>query len=407
MNLPTLAGFLIGRPQAILAVAMDRRTPWIGAFLVLIAAIAREYDGESLLHEPWHLLRPLAFSTVSASVLFWMLFPTAQWRRIPGEDPPMPRARRGYVMFLGLFWMTAPLAWLYAIPYESFMGELDAVRANLWTLALVAAWRVALMVRIVTVVFGTPRWATIAMVLAFADVVAFIALVMAPTPVIDVMGGLRQSERDRLISSINFLAQVLTLISMPVWLIFAGFALPRFRPWWRVQTYDESRPLGWISAVVIILVCAGLLAWGQPAQARRERIERTWASGDFASAYAQLSARTPADYPHHWQPPPARARSWRDAQLLGAMDALASADAAPWVKEAYLRKFDVAVRLRFSSWPDDWETITDAAFTDRIDRGEAKASGLPAMLDFLLREGRPIYDSEHRQLIRQVRDAIR
>ena len=37
------------------------------------------------------------------------------------------------------------------IPYERFLSPVEAVQANLSTLALVAAWRVLLMIRVLTV----------------------------------------------------------------------------------------------------------------------------------------------------------------------------------------------------------------------------------------------------------------
>ena len=56
--------------------------------------------------------------------------------------------------FLGLFWMTAPLAWAYAVPYERLLSPWQATAFNLATLALVALWRVVLMVRVVKVVLN-------------------------------------------------------------------------------------------------------------------------------------------------------------------------------------------------------------------------------------------------------------
>ena len=51
-----------------------------------------------------------------------------------------PSFFRCYAAFLGLFWLTAPLAWLYAIPYERFLPPLvrfatrDNVRKQLETI---------------------------------------------------------------------------------------------------------------------------------------------------------------------------------------------------------------------------------------------------------------------------------
>src|SRR5205085_6636802 len=139
------------------------------------AGFAREYDGEDLWHEPWHLLIPLAASLVSSFVLFTICFV-----RVVNNDPDRPSFFAAYRSFLTLFWMTAPLAWLYALPYERFLGPGPATSANLWTLALVAAWRVAIMVRVVSVVTDRGWAPSLFLVMAFADAVALTAVFVMP-----------------------------------------------------------------------------------------------------------------------------------------------------------------------------------------------------------------------------------
>src|SRR5260370_5135520 len=119
MRIRTLLLFLIGQRQAILDLAADRRSLWIGCVFVLSAGFAREYDGKDLLHEPWHLALPYAASLVSSFLLFAVLFEAAREHHWQG-----PGFWRSYRSFLSLFWMTAPLAWIYAIPFERFMTPL-------------------------------------------------------------------------------------------------------------------------------------------------------------------------------------------------------------------------------------------------------------------------------------------
>src|SRR4051794_11153260 len=121
MSIGTLLRYLIGDREAILAIAGTRHSLWIGFLFVLSAGLAREYDGEDLLHEPWHALIPLAASLASSLGLFTLAYGQAvckgeSWREAPGR----------YLSFLGLFWMTAPLAWLYAVPYERFLPPVEA-----------------------------------------------------------------------------------------------------------------------------------------------------------------------------------------------------------------------------------------------------------------------------------------
>src|SRR5262245_61059042 len=132
MSIRALLLYLIGNDKAIVRLASDRRALWVGLLFVLSAGFAREYDGQDLLRQPWHLLLPLGASLVSSFLLFCLLYCRLIW-----TDPARPPFFSAYLSFLGLFWLTAPLAWLYAIPYERFMPETRAVEANLWTLGLV------------------------------------------------------------------------------------------------------------------------------------------------------------------------------------------------------------------------------------------------------------------------------
>ena len=148
MNLRTLGLYLLGNRHAILEVASGRHGLWLGLWLVLSAGFAREYDGEDLLHEPWHLLIPLGASLGSSLLLFLLLqvvclVRTRKWGNFLA----------GYKALLQLSWMTAPLAWLYAIPVERFLSPADAVLANLSLLGLVALWRVLLMARALSVLY--------------------------------------------------------------------------------------------------------------------------------------------------------------------------------------------------------------------------------------------------------------
>lgn len=67
--MPQWIRFLFGRRDAILAIAADRRSWWIGILWVLGAALARRYDRADLLAQPHHLLMPLAVSWFNAPVL--------------------------------------------------------------------------------------------------------------------------------------------------------------------------------------------------------------------------------------------------------------------------------------------------------------------------------------------------
>jgi hypothetical protein len=217
MPIRTLLLYLIGNRQAILAIASDRRALGYGFLLVLSAGFAREYDGKDLLAEPWHLAIPFAASLLSSLLLFALLYGVMRFK---GRN--VPRFWASYRSFLSLFWMTAPLAWLYAIPYERFLTPLGATEANLWTLGVVAAWRVGLMVRVASVLMNTGLASAFFFVILLADVEAMVALFLMPMPVIQFMGGIRLSQSEKVIQGTLLWLRVASILTLPVWFIGAA-----------------------------------------------------------------------------------------------------------------------------------------------------------------------------------------
>ena len=115
MTAKDLLYYQFGNAEAIRRVAGNRYLVAVGAALVLITSVPRNYDQTYIGEVPWWPVIPLLFSFVSGSFLFWVL------NRGFIKDAEGEPARSKYWMFLGLFWMTAPVAWLYGIPVERFM----------------------------------------------------------------------------------------------------------------------------------------------------------------------------------------------------------------------------------------------------------------------------------------------
>ena len=187
MNVPTLIRYLFGSRRCLVEVYRCPSAIWLGLLFVISAGFAREYDGEDLLHEPWHLLLPLGASLLTSSLLFALL--EVAFARGQGVRSKRPLWK--YRSFLGLYWMTAPLAWLYALPVERFLDAPDAVRVNLWLLGIVSVWRVALMTRVVSVIYGRSLLAAFFVVMLFADSVAMFVFWLTPLPIVSIMGGIR------------------------------------------------------------------------------------------------------------------------------------------------------------------------------------------------------------------------
>lgn len=91
---------------------------------------------------------------------------------------------------------TAPPAFLYAIPVERWMSTSAAATANIWFLAVVAAWRVALLFRYLRsfACLGPVRIAVVGL-LPLAMIVSALTALNLQHVVFRIMGGLRDSER--------------------------------------------------------------------------------------------------------------------------------------------------------------------------------------------------------------------
>src|SRR4051794_2634223 len=103
MSVATIFQYLLGRRQAILEIASNPKALGVGALLVLSAALARNYDRASLLHEPWRLAGPFVASLAISGALFLTIYGYASWKGML-HDPGIGQA---YCAFLSLYWMTA------------------------------------------------------------------------------------------------------------------------------------------------------------------------------------------------------------------------------------------------------------------------------------------------------------
>jgi hypothetical protein len=332
LGLRTVGAYLIGRREAILGLAACPQALWIGLLLVLSAGFAREYDGEDLLHEPWYLVIPLAASLATSFVLFGLVYLAA---RCP--------ASASYRQFLTLYWLTAPLAWLYAIPVERMLSAGGATEANLWLLAIVSVWRVALITRVLSVILQAHPIQPFVVVMLFADTVMLALLRAMPMPIIAVMGGVRLTDAERTIQGTTLLAGVLGVISWPLWLtstlwVVCGPA----RTWrWAVPSAPRHRVANgvWIAASLAVLGWGIILPFVQPEQLLRRQVERDMAAGRIAEGLDLMSQHARSDFPPHWEPPPHIGYGDNEPPLLDVLDMLESRPVAEWVRDVYWEIF--------------------------------------------------------------------
>ena len=124
---------------------------------------------------------------------------------------------KNVLLFLTL---TAPPAVLYAIPVERFMTLDNARAANAWFLALVAAWRVALLVIFLRRTAGLSRGATaIATLLPITIIVVGLTLLNLEHVVFDLMGGMRSRSGNDTAYSVVFILGLISFLASPILLI--------------------------------------------------------------------------------------------------------------------------------------------------------------------------------------------
>jgi hypothetical protein len=337
MNLLTLPRYLLGDRRAILEIAGCRGALLLGGLFVLSAGFAREYDGEDLLAEPWHVLLPLAASLGTSLLLGGLLYGVA-WIR---TEHPLGFGTF-YPSFLALYWMTAPLAWLYAVPYERFLSPADAVRANLWTLGIVSLWRVLLITRASSVLLGGRFWAVLMPVMLFADVLAIVALLFVPMPIVTFMGGIRLTESEQIIIGTVHLLRLLGCASLLIWLIGTTVIATyrrRWTPGLSPSTVEGSVSIGpWLLATGALAVWAFILPRTQPEQQLRRHTEQLLRSGRIPEALAEMSEHGRASYPMYWDPPPRIAYGDSQPPLIDVLEALPDTPANTWVRDPYLDK---------------------------------------------------------------------
>ena len=331
----TLIRFLAGQRSAIQDVAASPYALVLGGVLVLSAGFAREYDGEDLRHEPWHLLIPHSASLLTAFLLYTLVRLTGI-----GKTQQLPAFFRGFPMFLRLYWMTAPLAWLYAIPFERWMSPGEATLWNLRLLGIVSVWRVVLMIRVIGVVYGAgPLWRVIATVLLFGDAVMLMAIRFVPVPVLHLMGGVRMTESERILQGTTLSLQIVGFPSLFILLIMT--LAHTSTPWTPMLSSQRSRVHGtsWFLAVMSIVIWLFILPVTQPEQQRRRMAEQLIMARDFPAAFKFMSKHDQANFPPHWSPPPHVAQPNPVPPINDLMTVLIEDSSAEWVRAIFIEKF--------------------------------------------------------------------
>ncbi len=105
---------------------------------------------------------------------------------------PLAPERTRYVGIVAFLSLTAAPAILYAVPVERFMTMRAATRINVWFLAIVALWRVLLLVRYLRVALALSWWrVAITALTPLAFIVCVLAVLNLEHATFAIMAGLR------------------------------------------------------------------------------------------------------------------------------------------------------------------------------------------------------------------------
>ena len=183
-----------------------------------LAGVGRYWDHPNAYWWQYAGLGSIAYIGI-LSLLLWLL------------ARPLRPKRWSYLTVLIFVGLTAPPAWLYAIPVERFMSLEIATTVNMLFLGVVAIWRVALygvFLRRVADLSGL-AWVS-ALFLPLALIVTVLAMLNLEQAVFEIMGGLdvEPTSSDMAYSVVVFLS-VVSFLAAPVLIIF--YILACYRTW--------------------------------------------------------------------------------------------------------------------------------------------------------------------------------
>ncbi len=186
--------FLLFRSVRISVSADFRRWFLYVLAVTWLVGVGRYWDHPSA--EPWQYfgLGSVAYIFGLSTLLYFVVLPLR----------PSNWEYRGVLIFVGL---TSLPAALYAVPVERFMDLVTAKSVNAWFLGLVAAWRVALLVRFLNK-SARLSWSLVAIVavMLLSGIVVTLSILNLEHVVFDIMAGIRDEN-----ASPNDLAYVIVL----------------------------------------------------------------------------------------------------------------------------------------------------------------------------------------------------
>lgn len=343
--------YLVGNRQAILRLAASPGALGVGALLVLTAGIARNYDHLDLLRNPEWIIAPFLISLISCALVFLSLLFRFNLD-LKGKLFPQ------FTTFLALFWLTAPCAWLYAIPVESFTDLLTATKYNVALLAIVALWRVLIITRAVQVLTKAPIWACFLAILVPASIELLIGSFASSFQLLGIMGGVRLSPHHQFLSEASsfslgvsfWIAVILTPLLL---LVPQRFTRPEN------GLHRTRKPMNksvWLGTAVACTAWVVVALPSQPVQQRRHQLQTLIDGRDFEQAISYASEVGEDGFSSwHFLPPDPYERTAPYGALLPH---LTGAEPA-WLRDVWLKQSVEWLKLRADE-PRSLAVIKDA-----------------------------------------------
>lgn len=347
MNARTILLYLFGHAGAVRAVAESRAAFLTGLVLVLITTIPRNYDQTFIGENPFRwLLGSLAFSLVSGTWLYGVAYGwLARWRTEAEEVQHHSFASgyfSGWRCFMGLFWMTAPIAWLYALPVERFLDSVIATKVNVGLLAIVSLWRVLLMARVFQVLCNVNFFIALVWVLLPAGIetcgVTFGSGVFGKA-LMSAMGGMRNSPEEDIILAAFNVAMSASLYGTPVALVLALVLKP---------AGTKALPVPQAGRVPKALLAGLAAGWLVVAIVPQREVARTVSAnrlvqqGRYREALDYMAAHQPGDFAPAVPLSPKAFEREGFEQIPSCVAALQTSDPA-WSRQHLFRRLDEMV----------------------------------------------------------------
>ncbi len=354
----TIVRYLFGHAEAIRQVAAARSALVTGIILVFLTSIARNYDQTHISEDPikW-VLGSLLFSLVSGTWLFLVSYCGFARRSMSLSDEESVWIH--WPQFMGLFWMTAPVAWVYAIPVERFLDPVEAAKANITLLGIVSLWRVLLMARVLQVSCGAPFSRTLLWVL-FPAAVEVLAISifggMLSQSILRGMGGLRNSPAEDVILGAMSGAFTISFYGAPAVLVLVIF--------WRVRESIKPMPQRAAAGYPVIFLLVMAVFWvGVAVPSQRQvwhnaQVDTLMREERIPELLAYYSAHERKDFaPSRILPPKIYERESFVAmpKLLAGLDG----KEAPWVRELVFVKLTELEISAIPRWVKNLESTSE------------------------------------------------